>query len=631
MRPFQKLNKSPMKHQQPSELTALRDAAATDLAAILQSENRTGAAFWNHFLPLVATWTGAREAAVLRLSGDASGVWSTFAHHRISGSPAPPVLQTRADDLANSGTAEDGWHLEARDSVGNQVILLGLPLAGTGESPPAILAIAAEPGASGNNQDSLARLRLAAAIPSAAVTREALARARQDTERMARVVDVLARTNCSDRFVASAIAFCNALATTGPCDRVSLGWRQGGFIRLAAISRMEKFERRMEAARLLETAMDEARDQDEEILWPPPDAAPWIALDHERLARHQESGHVCSLPLRVENEVEGVVTCERAEHPFSAEEVHFFRLSCDLASSRLHTLRKTDRWFGARWAARTRDLAAKAVGPRHTWVKVLVIFLSALVATLAFAQVEHRPRADFVLRSDELTHLIAPFDGYLAEIFVRPGESVAADQPLARLDTSELELELTAVLAEAGSHRRTMEKARADGALAEMRVAEARLAQTEARLEWLHHRLEQAMVRAPRDGVLVEGDWNDRIGAALKLGDPLFQVARIDRLYVEVRLDERDLDHVRAANSGEIAFVARPRETWPVVIDLIHPGTTDGAAGPVFLVRCSFPDDPQTWWRPGMSGVCKFDSGSRPLLWVISHRTMDFLRLRLWW
>jgi len=38
----------------------------------------------------------------------------------------------------------------------------------------------------------------------------------------------------------------------------------------------------------------------------------------------------------------------------------------------------------------------------------------------------------------------------------------------------------------------------------------------------------------------------------------------------------------------------------------------------------------QTWWRPGMSGVAKLDAGTRTPLWIATHRTLDYLRLR-WW
>jgi hypothetical protein len=32
-----------------------------------------------------------------------------------------------------------------------------------------------------------------------------------------------------------------------------------------------------------------------------------------------------------------------------------------------------------------------------------------------------------------------------------------------------------------------------------------------------------------------------------------------------------------------------------------------------------------------MSGIAKINAGERSLLWIITHRTVDFLRLKLWW
>ena len=51
----------------------------------------------------------------------------------------------------------------------------------------------------------------------------------------------------------------------------------------------------------------------------------------------------------------------------------------------------------------------------------------------------------------------------------------------------------------------------------------------------------------------------------------------------------------------------------------------------IFLVRCSVEGGPQTWWRPGMSGLCKFNVEKRTLFWIFTHRTVDFLRMWLWW
>mgnify|MGYP007048735896 CR=1 FL=1 len=60
-----------------------------------------------------------------------------------------------------------------------------------------------------------------------------------------------------------------------------------------AVSRMEKFNRQMAAAQTLETAMDEALEQDTEVLWPPVDSSV-IARDHEKYAQAEGSGNVLS-------------------------------------------------------------------------------------------------------------------------------------------------------------------------------------------------------------------------------------------------------------------------------------------------------------------------------------------------
>jgi hypothetical protein len=32
-----------------------------------------------------------------------------------------------------------------------------------------------------------------------------------------------------------------------------------------------------------------------------------------------------------------------------------------------------------------------------------------------------------------------------------------------------------------------------------------------------------------------------------------------------------------------------------------------------------------------MTGLCKLSVEKRSLLWILTHRTVDFLRLKLWW
>jgi len=183
----------------------------------------------------------------------------------------------------------------------------------------------------------------------------------------------------------------------------------------------------------------------------------------------------------------------------------------------------------------------------------------------------------------------------------------------------------------AGFYMVEAEKARAARQLAEMRIAQAQADQAAARLGLVRHRLAQATLKAPFDGIVAEGDLRQRISAPVRQGDALLKVARIDRLYVEVEVHERDVQDVLAAKAAEIAFVAQPRSTFAVNVAVVEPSAQPKEEGNVFRLRATLALQPEAWFRPGMSGVCKVPSGTRTLAWILAHRTIDFLRMYLWW
>ena len=49
----------------------------------------------------------------------------------------------------------------------------------------------------------------------------------------------------------------------------------------------------------------------------------------------------------------------------------------------------------------------------------------------------------------------------------------------------------------------------------------------------------------------------------------------------------------------------------------------------VFEVRAEL-DNHAAWMRPGMEGKAKIDAGRARLIWILTHKAMDFLRLKLW-
>lgn len=214
---------------------------------------------------------------------------------------------------------------------------------------------------------------------------------------------------------------------------------------------------------------------------------------------------------------------------------------------------------------------------------------------------------------------------------MRVGDELAEGDTLLVLDQSDLFLEEAALAAEKNRFQRELEKSRADQALADMRIGAALLEQAAARLDVVRHRLDQSVIRSPSAGIVVEGDQTERVGSPVSKGDILFRIGRTDRIYAELEVEEAEIHEVNLSLDGEISLASQPGETFVIKVVRIEPSAVVKEEGNVFLVRCELPEGFSSWLRPGMTGVSKLNAGDRTLLWIFTHRTMDFLRLSLWW
>lgn len=474
-------------------------------------------------------------------------------------------------------------------------------------------------------------LKLVADTPAIYQLGRMARQAKDDVNQFSEALDLMLLLNIEERFLASAMTFCNEVASRYSCNRVSLGWLEGGYVRVQAISHMERFEKKMEVVQRLETVMEEALDQDEEILWPQPSDSTVVSRDHEIYVREQAVSFMASLPLRLDDAPVAVLSCERSTEAFSASELRGLRVLCDQAARRLGDLKTSDRWFGARLAADLRKQIPMLKSAEHTFAKGLGIFLAILLAFLLFGRLPYRVEAPFILRSDDVKYMPAAHDGYIDNVPVRVGDRVAEGALLLTLDTRELLLEESAAIANLNRYSREAEKARAEKALAEMRISLALAAQAQAQLDLIRYKLNHSEVRAPFEGIVVEGDLDELQGAPVSKGDVLFKIARLERMYVEFEINERDVHEVEKGFAGEISFVSQPHLEFPVELERVDPVSQAQEDGNTFLGRGLLPEEKADWWRPGMSGIAKIDVGSRNVLWILTHRTVDFFRMLLWW
>jgi hypothetical protein len=455
-------------------------------------------------------------------------------------------------------------------------------------------------------------------------------RMEQQLDDFSRALEVLATVNARREFTPAAMALVNEVADRFEATRATLGWVENYYVKVVAMSGTDRIERKVEVVQRLEAAMEECRDQEEEITYPNTMGGELIRRSHEAYLQESHVGAILSVPLRVDGEVCAVLTLEREQGAFQAEEAMGLRVIADQTAPGLSELRERSRWFGKRWADAGRRILAKAVGPRHTWMKVGAVALSLFLGFALFFPYTYRAKANFQIVPDSLALLPVPFQGYIEAVHYRPGDVVDEDAILFEMDDGELRVERARALADLRRYRAEAEQAEAAGEMGEYRISIELAGQAQARLQLADYRLDRAEIKAPFDGVLVEGDLRNRLGAPVDQGEVMVKFSRLDGLYVEIELEERDIDLLDGSGRGQIAFASRPDLKFPIEIIKIEPSAQTGQGSNFFVIRAEIVEAQADWLRPGMTGVAKLDSGQRTLAWRATHRLVDFLRMFFW-
>jgi len=471
---------------------------------------------------------------------------------------------------------------------------------------------------------------------------EAMAAAEQ-TRHVRQALAVLASAQEATGFRGACMNLVNELATTLQAQRVSLGWVRGSSVRLIAMNDVDHVKRHTREAGLLEMAMAECLDQEQPLVWPvPEDAEPLltqaVTYSHRKLLEGRADVRVLSVPVRAGEDVVGVLTVERTEQAFDPALVQRLQLTADVVGPQLRDRYQSDRWLiGHAWQS-LRRLAAYLVGPKHVGWKLATLVMLAVLTYGLVGTWPYRISAPFRLEAHDRRVASAVYEGRLDRVHVQPGDIVKAGQLLAELDASTWRSYLAEANAELRAAQIQRDRASLENKQPEAAQAAASIEQIQARIALLHERIESTAIRSPIDGVVLAGYWHDKIGSMVEQGRAMFEIAPLEQLTAVVRVNEIDVNQITALSNqtlqpqitGELATRAEPRITFRIVSDRLVPSARPDDGANVFELWCTL-EDPAPWLRPGMEGTARLDVGRRPIVWILTHRIVDTLRLWLWW
>jgi RND family efflux transporter MFP subunit len=224
--------------------------------------------------------------------------------------------------------------------------------------------------------------------------------------------------------------------------------------------------------------------------------------------------------------------------------------------------------------------------------------------------------------------LVAPTDGFLKEAHVRPGDVVKAGQLLAQMADQDLRLEESKWQAEFTQHENAYISGMARADRASFSVSRAKANEASAQLDLVRSQLGRMRIVAPTDGIIVQGDLTQSLGAPVRRGDTLLTLAPQGRHRLLLDVDERDIGDIGSGRQGVLALTALPGEVQRFSIERIVPVAINREGNNIFEVEAKLAEDPPSL-RPGMLGVARVDADKRTLLWRLTHRGFDWLRLQL--
>jgi Barrel-sandwich domain of CusB or HlyD membrane-fusion/GAF domain len=414
-------------------------------------------------------------------------------------------------------------------------------------------------------------------------------------------------------------------------DRVCLGFARGDRVELLALSDGLPAADGTPLAERLNAALAEALDQRASLLLPESraQAQPRITLAHRALL-DAEGGCAASVPIVAAGVTVGALCAQRRGSavigPRDLEVLE--HLAC-LAGPALNLMRLNERPLRETVLQRLSQGWERLKQPQKTGLRYALIGTALLLAGLTWLPADVHVGGHARLEGAVQRVLVAPADGFLKRVHARPGDSVQAGQTLIELAEQDLQLEKIRWQSQLAQFENAYGAANARADRAQLVINQSRIAEAEAQLELVEMKLARGRIEAPFDGLVIQGDLSQSLGAPLQQGSELMTIAPRDQFRVIVEVDERDIAALRVGQAGSVALSALPWDSLAVRVKRITPIATALEGRNVFEVEAELLEK-SAELRPGLQGSARIHVGRQPLLWSGSRRLVEAARMT-WW
>jgi hypothetical protein len=432
-----------------------------------------------------------------------------------------------------------------------------------------------------------------------------------------------------------AFSITNNLRNRLSADQVMLGLVKRNKVKIISVSGQDEVEMRSPDITIVHGAMEECLDMDETLVCQPEarDADEKASTGH-RLHKqwHEASGRaaVVSIPLHVEEECKAILSIRRdAVHSFGREELQKIQELAEPYTAAISLIDRANRNILTHAVDSGRKAAHDILRPDRWLKRAMLTALVLFLGWFVFGSMTYNVSVSAKIIPAQVRHMAAPDNVTLASAQIKQGDRVSKDDVLCVFDKRDIVLERNQLISQLQMAQLEKQNAEARRSDFDARLAEANITLHQAQLKILERKLNQYTIRAPFDGLVVQGDLTERIGESLPIGEPLFEVAPDNGWKLELEIPETMAADVTGGLSGYFATRAKPDITHDLSVLEVAPQAQISKTRNVYVAKADVKMD-EPWIKSGMEGVAKIEVDRRPVWWIVSHRFVNFVRLNIW-
>lgn len=441
------------------------------------------------------------------------------------------------------------------------------------------------------------------------------------------ILSTLVSLGKTDQVPQTCMVLCNQLRKQFAADLVAVSLQErGDSFRLQAISDVEQIDHAADWTADIASACAVGGTAGRPVAFPALEEEQIVDQDTlERFCVNQNAEACISLPLmRADGSVGAsvlvVTSKERLEDP---DAIELFVKTTQILGAHVDIVTRANQGPSQLLSHKLRQLKSA------NWTRNALLGLAAVVFVLCLP-LPYRISCDCTIQPVKRRFLSAPYDGILDHANVKLGDMVSEGDVLAHMDGGNLRIELSGLQAELAAARKRRDSALAQGEVAQSQIARSEMMRHQAQIDLLNERLKNLEIRSPIDGLVVAGDLDKAEGAPLEMGQTVFEVAPLDRMLVEVAIEQSEIGYARPGMPVDIKLNAFPFRSWDGTVKSICPSTEIVNDKAVFVAEVEIDND-EMKLKPGMEGTAKVRADRACLGWSLFHRPWESVRYWTVW